>query len=106
MLVISYTVAGITNTKEFSDTIKGNRESIKFVQKLRDERVKHPWYYNLKAIEVCKAKLSDYKLGRKTKKRFQLEVELKILERQRADYLEILEIQTPPDPLVIKIFKQ
>ena|SRR6185295_4301277 len=85
--------------KQFKSTGKGQNQSVKFLQDLHSERKKHPWYYELKNIEAIKAKLDDRNLGRRTKKRFELETQLRIKENDRNELLELLGITGPP-PLI------
>jgi hypothetical protein len=103
MIHIKYTVEGETKEVQFPNNRKGNSDSVKFLQKLADEQKKHAWYFRLAKIEDIEAKLKDYRLGRKTKKRFNLEVELKFQKQERKEHLEICEVTAPPGLMKIEV---
>jgi hypothetical protein len=103
MIRIIYSVGGEKLEKCFSKTVKGNRESIKFLESLAKERFSHPWYYKLTKIKNIENKLAARKIGTKSKKRYQLESELIREKKDRDEHLEILDIQGPPDLLKIEI---
>jgi hypothetical protein len=101
MININYSNNGDLNAVTFPNNVKGNRESLKFLETLRNERLNHGWYYNLKKIEKLEYKVK-WSQG---KTKIKLEVELNALKKDREDLLNILGIDGPPPQLKIEIFK-
>jgi hypothetical protein len=96
MIKVVYSENGQTVSKEFPDSRKGNRESLKFLQGLRESRINHPWYYKLTKIESLKLRLKYCRSGSGSKTRIQFEVELKQEEQDRNELLEMCDVSGPP----------
>jgi hypothetical protein len=101
MIEVTVTCAGQSSTSHFPNTVKGDRESVKYIQGLYNNRKDDPWYYLLDKIEPRANKLrhDGWKLSRT--KKIQLEAELEGLEKERAEYLDMQGVtETPP---IIKV---
>lgn len=95
-IVIKYFDGIKEDTIHFPDNRKGNSDSIKFIAELHRQRKGHPYFFALDKIKTIETKLKDYRLGRKTKKRFQLEVDLRYFQEERA---KVLSSTNTPDQL-------
>ena len=106
MISVYYDTANDFGFKEFPNTTKGNRDSIQYIKGLYEERKKHPWFFNMEKIKRVKDKLDDNRLGRKTKKRYQLESELNRLNEERTKLLNDTGTTEKPKEIIISITHQ
>jgi hypothetical protein len=96
MITIIHSSGSGVTTRIFPPTVKGNRESVKYIEQLHENKKNQPWYFLLDKIVKIQSKLDDHYLGLRTKKRLSLEADLKILQREREDYLKIQDIAKAP----------
>jgi hypothetical protein len=104
MLIVKYQSEQCSGEKNFPSTVKGEREALKFCTELRDKRLNHPWFYKLKEVEKLELKFKA--CSNKSKKKLQLEIDLKYAEQDRKETLEILGIDAPPKMLTVEIFRK
>lgn len=103
MISICYETPTDFGFKDFPNTAKGNREALKLITDLHEERKKHVWYFNLPKIKTVKDKLDNKKLGTRTKKRYQLESELRTLTEERNKVLKEAGVTEAPKTITISI---
>jgi hypothetical protein len=102
MLIVDHTINGITISKQFPETPKGNNASVKYIQQLYSERKNYPWYHRLKQIELLEEKLK-FKAG---KKKVELEAELYREKKEREEHLQICEVNSPPPLIKLSIYRK
>jgi hypothetical protein len=89
MIRIEVTRGDFNKSISFPEGRKGNSDSRKFLEDLRDLHLRHPHYL----LERIDAKIHNLELiiagtSRRGKKRFNLEVKLRILQAEREQFLK------------------
>ena len=104
MIVVSYSVNGSEDVKQFPSTPKGNRESIKFLNELRGGRLADPYYI------ILELKNKIWHLNKELKElsmkaaKARMKIEIKILELSEELETEYLIYgKDLPEPKQLKV---
>lgn len=89
--------------RTFQKTIKGAKESEKYIKALHEERLVHAWYWRLDKIRSLKSIIRFYRSGSRSKALTKLNGQIERLEAERQDLLDMLGITEEPAKIKLEI---